>query len=394
MIKKKRLYFYLVFFILILLFSIVREATAIPAFARRYSFSCKTCHAPFPRLKDYGVEFMDNGYKVKDQETPRYFIDSGDTFLSLLREIPVAFRLESFLTYNNSATEKLDFSAPYLIKLLSGGEITKHLSYYLYFFFTERGEVAGLEDAFLMFDNLFNSGFDFFLGQFQVSDPLFKRELRLSFEDYLIYKTKVGRSQVNLTYDRGIMITKGLASGTDLALEIVNGSGLSEANIFRNYDSDKYKNLLFRLSQDISSEARIGAMGYVGKEGKDNEANSLWMLGLDGTIASPLVELNFQFVLRHDSNPDFLSFANKAVKTKGGFAELIYLPRGDESRWYGVGLFNWVDSDQNELDYTTFTLHGGLLISRNLRLTAEATHLFRSPYGRHLRFGLGVITAF
>jgi hypothetical protein len=28
-----------------------RQADAIPAFARKYQFSCSTCHAPFPRLK-------------------------------------------------------------------------------------------------------------------------------------------------------------------------------------------------------------------------------------------------------------------------------------------------------------------------------------------------------
>ena len=30
---------------------------AIPAFARKYSMSCKTCHSPFPYLKPYGNEF-------------------------------------------------------------------------------------------------------------------------------------------------------------------------------------------------------------------------------------------------------------------------------------------------------------------------------------------------
>ncbi len=28
---------------------------AMPAFARKYGMTCKTCHAPFPRLKPYGA---------------------------------------------------------------------------------------------------------------------------------------------------------------------------------------------------------------------------------------------------------------------------------------------------------------------------------------------------
>ncbi len=60
----------------------------MPAFARKYSMSCKTCHAPFPKLKPYGEEFAANGFVIKDKETPRDTIDTGDATLSLLRERP------------------------------------------------------------------------------------------------------------------------------------------------------------------------------------------------------------------------------------------------------------------------------------------------------------------
>ncbi|MCK7528382.1 MAG: hypothetical protein MZV64_67865 [Ignavibacteriales bacterium] len=51
----------------------------MPAFARKYSMSCKTCHAPFPKLKPYGEEFAGNGFVIKDKDTPRYTIDTGDS---------------------------------------------------------------------------------------------------------------------------------------------------------------------------------------------------------------------------------------------------------------------------------------------------------------------------
>jgi hypothetical protein len=152
----------------------VSNLDAMPAFARKYQMSCKTCHAPFPRLKPYGEEFAGNGFVIKDKDTPRAYIDTGDDFLSLLREVPLALRLEGFLTYNNGARKQLDFASPYLLKLLSGGEITKNISYYFYFFLGERGEVAGLEDAFVMFNDLFGTDVDVVVGQFQVSDPLFR----------------------------------------------------------------------------------------------------------------------------------------------------------------------------------------------------------------------------
>jgi hypothetical protein len=366
----------------------------IPAFARKYSTTCKTCHTPFPKLKDYGDEFAANGFVIADKEAPRSTIDTGDSFLSLLREIPVALRLEGFLTYNNSHAKQWDFTSPYILKLLSGGEITKNISYFFYFFFSERGEVAGIEDAFLMFNNLFRSDLDFYIGQFQVSDPLFKRELRLSFEDYQIYRAKVGESNVNLTYDRGIMLTYGFPSGTDFTLEILNGTGIGEANPLRNFDSDKYKNFVFRVSQDAGDYLRVGGFTYLGKEEKEGIGNSLWMLAADATVAAAPFELNLQYVERRDDDPYFTAGNGPVVKTRGGFAELLFLPKGDDSRWYMVGLYNWVDSDINDLDYGSLTFHVGRMLRRNIRATAELSYVFKSSYQEHARLAFGLVTAF
>lgn len=377
-----------------LLFVLASEALSIPAFARKYSMSCKVCHAPFPKLKPYGDDFMNNGYVVKDKETPRYYIDTGDGLLSLLRELPIAIRFEGFLSLNNSNNKKLDFAAPFLIKLLSGGEITKHISYYFYFFFTEKGEVAGLEDAFIMLNNLFNKELDVYIGQFQVSDPLFKRELRLMYEDYKIYSTKVGQARADLTYDRGLMFTYGFKGGPDLCLEIINGLGLQPTDDLDTFDTDKYKNLLLRFSQDINQAVRVGAFGYSGKERQGDAVNSLWMLGGDLTLSSPKLELNLQYVERRDKNPYFYVIDPEKVATRGGFAELIYLPKGDDSRWYATGIFNWVDSQQPELKYTSAGVHYGYLLRRNMRVTVEGTYVFKSDLPKHFRLGLGLITAY
>jgi len=373
------------------------DLQAIPAFARKYQMTCKTCHAPFPKLKPYGDEFAANGYVIKDKDAPRYNIDTGDDFLSLLRDLPLAVRLDGFVTYNNSATKQLDFASPFMMKFLSGGEITKNVSYFFYFIFSEMGEIAGIEDAFLMFNNLFGSQFDFYVGQFQVSDPIFKRELRLTMEDYQIFSTEVGDSSVNLTYDRGVMLSYDFPSQTTLTVEVVNGSGIGQANIFRNLDSDKYKNLVLRLSQDISKEFRLGGFGYLGKEKKETGANSLRMLGADATVTAKPFELNLQYVERRDDNP-FFAVTDRVppenIKTRGAFAELVYLPKGDDSRWYLVGLYNWVHSDISDLDYSSATLHYGRMLRRNIRATAEFTYVFDSIYKDYARFAVGLVTGF
>ena len=59
---------------------------AIPAFARKYSMSCTTCHAPFPAFKPYGDEFAGNGFVLKDKDAPRYTVETGDDNLALIRD--------------------------------------------------------------------------------------------------------------------------------------------------------------------------------------------------------------------------------------------------------------------------------------------------------------------
>ncbi len=370
---------------------------AIPAFARKYQMSCKVCHAPFPKLKPYGEEFAGNGFELKDREAPRATRDSGDDFLTLLREIPLALRIEGYITWNNGDARRLDFTSPYLVKLLSGGMISKNISYYFYFFLGERGEVAGLEDAFLMFNDLLVPGLALTVGQFQVSDPLFKRELRLTFEDYQVYRARPGISTASLTYDRGLMASYTIPGGPDLVLEVLNGAGIDPADPLRNFDQDKYKNVAARISQDLGAHARMGAFAYSGREGAGGVVNKLWMAGADATLAAGPLELNLQYMERRDDNPGRVqSFAPlPETRTRGAFAELVCLPRGDDSRWYAVALFNRVDSDQPSLDYTSWTAHAGLMLRRNLRLGAEASWMRQGESGgRHLRLLAGIVGAF
>jgi hypothetical protein len=362
---------------------------AIPAFARKYSMTCKTCHSPFPKLKTYGEEFAGNGFVLKDQDAPRYFVETGDEKLSLIRDLPLALRVEGFFTFNEDKSQQSDFQSPLSLKLLSGGSIFKNVSYYIYYIL-EEGEGGKIEDAFLMFNNLFGSELDFYIGQFQVSDPLFKRELRLTRADYDIYKVKVGSSNANLTYDRGIILAYGFESGTDVTLEILNGNGIGSLTD-GNFDNDKYKNFMGRISQDIIEPLRIGVFGYLGKEEINDAVNDLWMVGPDVTISVDPLELNVQYVERQDKDPYFLGAAAVEIKTRGAFAELIYKPDGDNSDWYAVGLYNWVESNIGSLDKETGSLHLGYLLARNIRLVSEYTYNFTDEYGT---FGLGIVSAF
>jgi len=362
-----------------------REGNAIPAFARKYSISCQVCHAPaMPRLKAFGEDFAGEGFRLKEYESPRHFLQTGDDRLSLFREVPLAIRMDGFASYNFNDEGRADFSAPFVLKILSGGELSDKLSYYFYFLFSERGEIAGVEDAFLMYRDLLNTGVNFYIGQFQASDPLFKGELRYTMESYKIYGASPGSSSADLKYDRGVILEKGFSTGTTIVGQMLNGCGLGEADEGYLFDKDKYKNFMGRIIQSVGSNLSIGVFGYTGKELLGDPAltftdivNDLSMYGPDVSLNfSDKFVLNMQYMWRKDSQV----FSNSGailsdIGTRGGFAELIFSPAGDRSKWYLTGLVNQVNSDFDDLDYTSATLHAGYLIRRNVRLVTEFTQV-------------------
>jgi len=251
-----------------------------------------------------------------------------------------------------------DLKTPWGIKLLTGGQITNDVSYYMYFFLTERGEIAGLEDAYLQFNDLLGSGWDLIAGQFQVSDPLYKRELRLEYEDYMPDRVRVGDVRADLTYERGIMAIASPWKDADLFVQVVNGRGLSEATEAKNYDTDNGKNLGVRFSQDLGV-VRIGGFYYTGEEKAEGIRSSLQVFGPDATI--PLgekLELNGQYLYRRDGNPFFLETCAKTdVRCAYGAAEpfetevdsymgeLLFFPKGAGGNVHFTALYNRVEAN-------------------------------------------------
>jgi hypothetical protein len=281
--------------------------------------------------------------------------------------------MDLYLRGKESEAVDADLQTPYGLKLLSGGRITSNVSYYFYFYMFERGSVAGLEDAYIHFNNIGGIEFDVMAGQFQVSDPLFKRELRLTFEDYLVYRFRPGESVANLTYDRGLMLTYGFAFGLDVVGQLLNGNGIPEAED-REFDVDTEKAYSLRLSQGIGP-VRLGVFGYYNEErGENSTRNELYYAGGDATVGGEKWELNLQYLRREDSNPGFVYPDEADTKTDGGFAEFVYMPGGDQTRWAFVGLYNFIDTRGTLEDTQRATVSVSHLPARNLRFVFEYTY--------------------
>ncbi len=370
------------------------DAAAIPAFARRYKLSCTTCHSPFPRLKEFGNEFAANGFYLPEQDKQRDYVSAGDDLLHLNREFPLAVRFDAFAYFEQDAEVNSDLQTPYGLKLLSGGQVAKNVGYYFYFYMYETGEVAGIEDAYLHFNDLGGVPLDLMVGQFQVCDPLMKRELRLTYEDYQIYKIRIGDARGNLTYDRGLMATYDIASTkTGFVAMVTDGTGKEPAENGK-FDNNKTKNVAGRITQGIGGFLKVGGFYYAGLEpgagagaGYDN---GLHYYGPDLAVGNGTFDLTLQYLRRTDSNPYFGADAVR-IDTDGIVAELVISPQQDRSRNYATLLYNRVDSDLDAFDYETWTASLTHLFARNLRGTLEYTYDTELEISRG---GVGLVAAF
>ncbi|HEU5208421.1 MAG TPA: hypothetical protein VFU06_03335 [Longimicrobiales bacterium] len=386
-----------------LLFTSVAPAAAIPAFARRYRVTCSLCHAPAPRLTEFGEAFAGNGFQMAPGEVPTDTINTGDPLLVLAESLPLAVRLDLFaqvVTGSDDLDARADFQTPYGVKLLSGMPIAKNVSYYLYFFMSERGAVAGLEDAYIQFTDLFGSGVALIVGQFQLSDPLFKRELRLEYEDYNVYRVRVGDTRLDLTYDRGLMAFASPWEGGDVTLQLVNGRGIDEAGENRLFDGDAFKTVAGRVSQSLGP-LRVGGYALYGPEDRGDLSNEVVVWGPDLTLTAGQLELNGQFLRRTDTRPFFLD-SDEETTVDAVLGELVWGPQGPTGRWFLMGLYNrvWADDpiftvrqgEDGLLDrYETAALGATWLLARNVRILGETQWDFERE---RARITLGVVSAF
>jgi hypothetical protein len=255
-------------------------ARAMPAFARQYELSCVTCHNAYPRLNDFGERFREANMRLPNWKE-KATIDMGDPMLALPKFVPLAIRAQAYVqardarevnstytgfTANNGS---VDFQAPYLIKLLSSAPLSDHISYYFYGIFAEKGAngTTVIEDAWFRHDDAFNTGIGATLGQFQISDLMFPRELRLPFQDYLAYR------MAGITYDRGLLLDRALGR-VRLSLGAVNGNGIDQ-NFNLNspgyqrpdamFDNNTSKTVFGRVGSTLGP-VTIGLFGLTGSQ--------------------------------------------------------------------------------------------------------------------------------
>jgi hypothetical protein len=367
---------------------------AVPAFARRYGLTCAACHDPFPKLTAFGEAFMANGYSVTPGGDTVGATTNGDELLWLLQTIPLAMRLDAYARYVTGPGARSDLQTPYVAKILSGGPIARNVSYYIYLLLAEEGRVGPLEDANVTFSELFGAPVSVTAGQFQVIDPIWKRELRITREDYAILRHRPGEAVASLTYDRGLLATFAPTASTTIFGELVNGNGIGEAPGGA-FDSDGAKSGFVAVTQQVGG-VRLSLLGYSGNQRVVPTGQTATVTNRT-RMAGPAVQFGYgpfdvgaQWLYRDDTNPGFSGLPVSSI-ARGGFVELAWWPRGRGGRWLVTGLYNAVDATGLGADYESATVNLSWLRARNLRMATEATW---DPIAEKLILSMGFVTAF
>jgi len=378
---KNRLYT-LSIFILFLQLVWPSVSDAMPVFARKYNMSCAACHAAYPRLNQFGEYFRDNNMKLPNWREDT--VPTGDDRLVLPSSAPIAIRAQAYAQARKGKsidpvsgdTEQAssDFQSPYLVKLLSSAPLSENITYYFYGIFAEKGSNGEtvVEDAWFRHGDLFGSGVGMQLGQFQVSDLMFGRELRMPFQDYMVYR------MAGITYDRGVMFDRSLGA-FDFGLGVVNGNGIEE-NFNINSPGYRRPDKMFDNNSDKSIFGRIGtefgpaSIGLFGLSGE--QANATGPAGINngtrntdkrvvGADASGEVrgKLYWYTQLLWNSWDGFLD-KDKDYTWWGGFLGADYIA---SDYWVFSALYNYADADDLS---NTDTVYEGIDIN-SLSLTAS-----------------------
>lgn len=431
----KILNFSLIFFFSISLFS-------VPQFSKKYEISCSSCHTIAPDLNTTGEKFLKYGYKFNENKDFKRKIDTGDSFLYLLDQVPLSFLINLYtvalekeeINYNTGKIEikeTLDFQYPYAFKLISGGILYKNISYYVSFL-NQRDISSSIYDAFILLNLSKKFPLSLKFGQFQVSDQLFKSNLRLEENFYEIYLSipSYSYSYTNLYYDKGIQfifsknnwegifgVYNGYSRFQLIPGQILYADDFNYGSDDLVYDNDLSKNYSFRLKKS-SSNFDFGLFYMIGRNnwklyfcdhqcGYKNFKNRLSYSGVDFSIKiKEKFKINFQYLNRRDDNLFIYPLYNPEFfesELNGGFLEILYFPKGFDGKAVFSLLYNKGNSDlpefsfgnktqeYYELDFSNLSFCLNYLLSRNVKILGELKRDFTKEKNK---FTLGFIAYF
>ena len=373
-------------------------AEATPAYGRRYSVSCNTCHAPLPpRLNNFGMVFRRLGFRMPDAD------DAGKL---IIKTIPAhgigdaasisanaAFHHDPKAEEGNSSTFKLGE-----VELVAGTAIGNHVSTQAMFVpWNDDGEVE-LEDAEVQFNaGSPRSQFTARAGLMQTffwqkaNHGALTQSVPLLFDETAVQAVGdfagfgLGRKLIGA--EAGYLFTKlndGRLTSTMMSVALYNGVNAAGEHALRNTTGGA--DVLVQAVQLFGQRNTLGAFYYHGRsaleppppvEGEPQPVGEPRVrFDRYGVMGNYLLFPRVDVVAGAALGKDQTEPQGSEVKTGGMYAELSVELR---KRWIGVYRFDLVDPNRDQGGDTVrdHVLATTFQADDHLYLTAEYRWLHR-----------------
>lgn len=365
-------------------------ASAIPAFARKYEVSCRTCHDyHYPQLGAFGRLFQENGYQLpegaEDAVRARRTVEPGPTseLLALAKEPPLGFRGEVFglVPLWGSSAERPDAQNALFTYVYGGGAIARDISFF--FSFTPFPQLT-LHHLHVGFHNLGASvlgegTLNVRAGSFFLLDAARPGHRLLDAGMNAFGNATVGLSQLALDAPALGVEAFGHLERGPLGYQLAVVAGDTGGAFERDGWKDVFLRLSYTFQQNTAHEVTLGAFGYRGRADLLTKlggvdlllANDVWFLGGDLEAAlGPLTLFVSAYAARHrDARPQL-----GAVIFWAGRAELSCALTDDLA--LTVRQEHTASADLKGFDDSPLSLHLSWLAATNVVLSATWRHDF------------------
>jgi len=328
LINRKKIWNFLPIFAFVvsLVFASVKDAEAIPAFARKYKTSCVTCHTVYPKLNQFGEAYRINGFQFPNDEEAQIKEEQikmgADAYKrvwpeavwpnSISSAVPISARARMgfVVETNEDDATTSQFGQPAL-QLIAGSTMGEDITFFVGAHLFEDGETGSIDRFYLKLDNMFNSSIPDHLLYMRIGQfipelvPFASNHRALSNTAYAFntYAPSQGASFAGghahgagpfgiENFQLGIEFSGIVNSRLRYVVGVVNGNGIGEDN---NSDKDFYGRASYKFggmaydgtgveaagSNEKETSLAIGVFGYQGNGIEGTESFSFNRIGVD-----------------------------------------------------------------------------------------------------------------
>jgi len=320
------------------------DASAIPAFARKYDTPCATCHAVYPKLNPFGRAFKENGLRMPDEST---------TWAETLRSFPVSLR--SNLTFDLLGPDTSRFTYG-LFKPIFAASLSNVVTLWIdrnLFAVDLPGQQKvqdlGTDNGWLQVDDVLRAArpdlLNVKVGKFELDLPFTQTRTYNRFP-YEPYQLTTGNEGFTLSgSERGIEFSGSPGKEVRYSVAFVDGKNPQSVLDADDFDGDLY----FRLSKTFDRTHRVGFFLYRGQNTlRDNignpYTNNITRLGGDADLLGARGKANLYglYLWGRNSNPTGPSVVTTPLDLDGGFVQFD----GHAAEWITfIGRFSTLNAD-------------------------------------------------